>query len=127
MTIKKSDKTFRELTGRTINNNSFARMFNILIDHDRYTKFMNIFRCYAFEEDVENDVAFFDSYEVGYDEWWDNIAVKYYGSPYLWWVIPAFNSVVNPFESLDPGTNIKILKSSYIYILLRDLDTIAGM
>lgn len=127
MTIKKSDKTFRELTNHKLNDHSFGRMFNVLIDHDRVTKFMNIFRSYTYNEDLYNDVAYYDTYEVGQDEWWDNISVKYYGSPYLWWVIPSFNNITNPFESLEAGTNIKILKSSHIYSLLRDLDNIAGM
>jgi hypothetical protein len=74
-----------------------------------------------------SNVSFFDTFEVGYEEWWDNISFKYYGTPFLWWVIPAFNNIINPFEGLTPGTNLKILKSDYIYSLLRDLDTIAGM
>jgi len=126
MTITKSDKTFRELTGHQIDEQSFTRMFNILVDHDRYTKFMNIFHSYTFNERITIDVAFFDTYEVGHEEWWDNISVKFYGTPLLWWVIPAFNDIVNPFEGLEPGMNLKILKSAYIYSLLRDLDTIAG-
>jgi len=126
MTITKSDKTFRELTGHQLKEQSFGRMFNILVDHDRYTKFMNIFRSYTFNELTTIDVAFFDTYEVGNEEWWDNISVKYYKTPHLWWTIPAFNNILNPFEGLEPGTNLKILKASYIYSLLRDLDTISG-
>lgn len=125
MTITKSDKTFRQLTGHRIDEQSFGRMFNILVDHDRYTKFMNIFRSYKFNEDTQINVAFFDAYEVGHEEWWDNISVKFYGTPYLWWVIPAFNNITNPFEALEPGDNLKILKEPYIFSLLRDLDNIA--
>jgi len=126
MTITKADKTFRELTGHQLEEQSFTRMFNILVDHDRYTKFMNIFHSYTFNENITVDVAFFDTYEVGHEEWWDNISVKFYGTPLLWWVIPAFNNIVNPFEGLEPGINLKILKAPYIYSLLRDLDTISG-
>jgi hypothetical protein len=127
MTIKTSDKTFRQLTRHTMSGSSFIRMFNILIDHDRHTKFMNIFRSYKFNEDLSVNVTFYDTYEVGHEEWWDNISVKYYGTPSFWWVIPAFNDIVNPFETLEPGTNLKILKSKYIYSLMRDLDSIASM
>jgi hypothetical protein len=127
MAITRSSKTFRELTGHRINEQSFGRMFNVLVDHDRYTRFMNIFRSYMFNSDTQEDVSYYDTYEVGQEEWWDNISVKFYGTPYLWWIIPAFNNIVNPFEGLEAGTNLKILKDSYIYILLRDLDTIAGM
>jgi hypothetical protein len=127
MAITRSSKTFRELTGHRINEQSFGRMFNVLVDHDRYTRFMNIFRSYMFNSDTQEDVSYYDTYEVGQEEWWDNISVKFYGTPYLWWIIPTFNNIVNPFEGLEAGTNLKILKDSYIYILLRDLDTIAGM
>jgi hypothetical protein len=126
MTITKSDQTFRELSGHQIEESSFTRMFNILVDHDRYTKFLNIFHSYTFNENLSVDVAFYNTHEVGHEEWWDNISVKYYGTPLLWWVIPAFNNITNPFEGLETGTNLKILKASYIYSLLRDLDTISG-
>jgi len=126
MTITKSSKTFSELTNHSFDEHSFSRMFNILVDHDRYTKFLNIFHSYTFNTDLEVDVAFFNTHEVAHEEWWDNISVQYYGTPLLWWVIPAFNNITNPFEGLEPGTNLKILKSSYIYSLLRDLDTISG-
>jgi len=125
MTITKADKTFRELTGHVIDDRSISRMFNILVDHDRHTKFMNIFHSYTFNKKLPNDVSYYDTYEVGNDEWWDNISVKYYGTPFLWWVIPAFNNIVNPFEGLTAGTNLKILKPSYILSLLRDLDNIS--
>ncbi len=102
-------------------------MFNILVDHDRITRFMNIFKSYTFNSKVIDDPVFYNIYEVGYEEWFDNIAVKFYGTPDLWWVIAAYNKYENPFEDLTPGTNIKILKSNYIATLLRDLDTIQNV
>ena len=126
MTITRENKTFRKLTGHHLDDQSFVRMFNILVDHDRTTRFMNIFKSYTFNSKIETDVAFYDTHEVGENEWWDNISVKYYGSPYFWWVIASFNGIVNPFEGPVSGTNLKILKASYIYSLLRDLDTISA-
>jgi hypothetical protein len=125
MTITKSDKTFRELTSHNLDDRSYARMFDILVDHDRYTRFMNIFHSYTFNEDLSSGISYFDTYEVGNDEWWDNISVKYYRTPLLWWVIPAFNKIVNPFEGLTAGENLKVLKPAYILSLLRDLDNLS--
>ena len=127
MTITKSNKSFRSITGNEIGDNSYLRMFNIMVDHNRITKFLNIFKSYEFNSDITEDVAFFDSYEVGHDEWFDNISQKYYGTPNFWWVIAAFNNILNPFESLSPGDNIKILYPSYLYTLMRDLDVIEEM
>jgi hypothetical protein len=98
MTITTTDKTFKELTGHKLKEQSFSRMFNILTDHDRYTKFMNIFHSYTFNKNIILDVAFYNTHEVGHEEWWDNLSVTYYGTPLLWWVIPAYNNVINPFE-----------------------------
>ena len=124
MTITQEDKSFSEVTGNEIGDNSYIRMFDILVDHDRTTKFLNIFKNYTFNSKITEDVAYFDSYEVGHDEWFDNISTKYYGTPNFWWVIAAFNDILNPFEALSPGDNIKVLHASYLYTLMRDLDAI---
>jgi len=127
MAITKSSSTFRGITNHTIEDQSFLKTFNVLLDHDRITHFMNIFKSYEFNKTITSDVSFYYTYEVEDEEWWDNISVKYYNTPLLWWVVAAFNNVVNPFEAPISGSNIKILKSKYIYSLLRDLDIIAGM
>jgi hypothetical protein len=125
MTISTSDKNFFEATGRNLNEYSQMRLFNVLMDHDRITRFMNVFRAFKYNSDILKDVSFYSTYEVGDNEWWDNIAYKHYGTPYLWWVLPSFNNIVNPFESLEPGTNIKILRSNYIYGLIRDMENLS--
>jgi hypothetical protein len=126
MTITKESKTFRTLTGHTLKDQSFSRMFNILVDHDRTTRFMNIFKSYTFNSDLDYAVSFYTTHEVGDNEWWDNISQRYYRTPYFWWVVASFNGVINPFEGPISGTNLKILKPAYIYSLLRDLDSISA-
>ena len=125
MTITTSDKTFRDLTGNVIDDQSFLRTFTILVDDDRITNFLDIFRSYNFNEATTEDVAFYYWHEVGHEEWWDNISNQYYGTPLLWWVVASFNDIVNPFEYLKPGDGVKVLKTQYIYSLLRDLDTVS--
>ena len=125
MTITTSDKTFRDLTGNVIDDQSFLRTFTILVDDDRITNFLDIFRSYNFNEATTEDVTFYYWHEVGHEEWWDNISNQYYGTPLLWWVVASFNDIVNPFEALRPGNSVKVLKTTYIYSLLRDLDTIS--
>ena len=126
MTITHSTKTFKSLTGTNIGPNSQMRLFNVLVDNDRSTRFMNVFRAFIYNNQVQKDVAFFITYPVGQEEWWDNISYKFYQTPFLWWAVASFNNVVNPFEELTPGTNLKILKPRYIYSLLRDMETLSG-
>jgi len=124
--IKKATKSFKKLTGNSLRDQSLIRMFNILVDHDRTTHFMNIFRSYYFNEELNTDVSFYLTHEVSNEDWWDNMAVKYYGTPYLWWVIPGLNNIPNPFEGLEEGSNLKVMKNSYIYTLMRDMDILAA-
>lgn len=120
-----TEKSFSELTGIEKGNYSFIRLFNILLDEDRETKFLNIFRSYIANEDVYSNVAFFQSYEVANGEYWDNVSFNLYSTPYLWWVIALLNNITNPFEELDEGDQLIVLKEDYIYTLLGDLEKIA--
>lgn len=119
------EETFFELTGVEKNTFSFLRLFNILLDNDRETKFMNIFRSYIANEDIFSDIALFETYEVANGEYWDNISFNLYSTPYLWWVIALLNNTVNPFEELEGGLQLNVLRDDYIYTLTSDLEKIA--
>lgn len=123
---KPIDKTFYEETGRRLRNTSQLKLFNMLKDAEG-NKFMNIFRSFVLNEEILSDAVFFDTYEVTNEDWWENISYKYYGTPYLWWIVAIVNDIVNPFEELVEGTNIKILRKQYIYVLLTDIEEIAGL
>ena len=126
VTTKVTD-TFFQLTGNQISNTSYMRLFNILLDTDRETKFMNIFKSVKINEDAQTDILAYDTYEVSEDEFWDNISYTVYGTPFLWWVIALMNNVTNPFEELVAGTNIKILKPQNLQILFTDMDRISEL
>lgn len=120
-----TDKSFFELTGVEKSSFSFLRLFNILLDNDRDTKFINIFRSYLANEDIFSDISFFETYEVSNGEYWDNVSHNLYDTPYLWWVIALLNNVSNPFEELEDGDILNVLKDDYIFQLTRDLEKIA--
>lgn len=44
----------------------------------------------------------------------DNLALKYYNNPTLYWIICSFNNINNPFKQLTPGQQIKIPSISNI-------------
>lgn len=127
MAVEKTNTSYFEETGIKLSNTSQLKLFPIFLDNDRETKFLNLFRSYKLNEDVQTDVVFFGSYEVSNDEFWDDIAYKLYGIPQLWWVIALINNVVNPFEELSDGDNIKILKEDYIYNLVKDLEELSDL
>lgn len=120
-----TDKSFFELTGQYKNTYSFLRLFNILLDDDRETQFMNIFRSYILNDEVFTETQFYDTYEVSNGEFWDNISWNLYQTPYLWWIIAILNNTVNPFEEIEDGTLLKVLRSDFIYSLTKDLEKIA--
>lgn len=121
-----TEKSYSELTGTEKNSFSFLRLFNILEDSDT-TLFLNIFRSYIVDEDILSDVSFFQTYEVSNGENWDNISYNIYGTPFLWWAIAIVNPglIVNPFEDLDSGQILNVLREDYVYQLSSDLEKIA--
>ena len=127
MAVEKTGSSYFEETEIRLSNTSQLKLFPIFLDNDRETKFLNLFRSYKLNEDVQTDVVFFGSYEVSNDEFWDDIAYKLYGIPQLWWVIALINNVVNPFEELSDGDNIRILKEEYIYNLIKDLEELSDL
>jgi hypothetical protein len=120
-----TEKKFDELTGQPKNKFSFLRLFNTLLDEDRETTFLNIFRSYVIAEDSLRDISYFETYEVSNGEYWDNVAHNLYRSPFLWWVIALLNNITNPFEELIDGQQLNVLRDDYVYQLISDLEKIA--
>jgi len=119
------DESFSELTGVEKNTFSFLRLFNVLLDNDRETKFLNIFRSYLSNDSIFSDISFFETYEVSNGEYWDNVSYNLYGTSYLWWVIALLNNISNPFEELEDGQLLNVLREDYVYQLTSDLEKIA--
>jgi len=115
---------FYTVTGIRLSSSSFLNLFNILMDDDN-NKFMNIFRSYILRTDITQDTVYYYTYNTEPDDWWDNISTKFYETPYLWWIICLMNNVMNPFEELEEGTELKILKDTYIYQLLNEIREIS--
>lgn len=124
--LKKSTKSFIELTNIKLPITSRLRMFNILESPDG-DKEMNIFRSYTLHDDVKNNDNYFIMVLIEEEDWLDNIAAKYYDSPYLWWVVALANDMNNPFEDLKVGQKLKILKPEFLYILFTDVERISEL
>lgn len=99
---------------------SFLRVFNVLVDEDGQP-FVNIFRTATLDDTAKVNPFLYITVTSNQEEFWDNMAFKYYENPNIWWTIALANDVVNPFEELDGGESVKIIKGSYIYNLFSDI------
>ncbi len=114
MALKKiTEKSFKDITKHTLEETSYLNLFNILRDSDN-NYFLNIFRSYKINEDLLLDILYYITYEIQDTDWFDSIAYKYYNEPKLWWLTLITNNIMNPFEEMEPGKNIKILRSTLI-------------
>lgn len=123
--IEKATRNFYQITGHYLSNSSEMNLFPVMQDGSEY--FLNLFRCYIINNQVQNNILYYLSHEVSDSDWLDTISNTYYGTPTLWWIVALVNSMENPFEDLEPGTNLKILKSDYIYQVLREIGMIASL
>jgi len=121
--LEKSDKSFYELTDVRLANLSQLKLFSILNDTTTNEKIMNIFESYNIGDVVYN-TSYYELYDVENDDWFEDISYKYYGTINLWWLIAMFNNVINPFEYLEPGLQIKILKPIHIYQVIKEIKNI---
>lgn len=111
---------------RTLDNTSFLNIFPALEDEDR-TQFLNVFRSYVVSNDIKNQDMLFQYYQVELNDWLDLISNKFYQTPYLWWVVAIFNDILNPFEDLEEGMILKVLRYDYVYLIFDDIVRISSL
>ena len=124
MAIVTEDKTFMALTGQRLPTTSRLRMFPILREWND-ENFINIFRSYIVNERITSKDDYWIDYVVEPDDWWDSISSKHYETPTLWWCICIVNGINNPFEELEEGLIIKVIKNEYLYVIFNDLNRLS--
>ena len=117
---------FTEVTGDDLSNVSQLKLFNILRDENDIL-LQNIWRSYSLNEAITEETIFYNTYEMQDDDWWDNASYQHYGTPNLWWVLCIMNNVENPFEEINPGQDVKILRNTYIYQLIKEMEIISEL
>ena len=122
MSIKKLTDFDRDLP---ISSN--LRLYPVVQDTYDKTIFLNVFRSYSVAEEVYNNESIFDYYTVQDDDWLDNISNFHYRTPFLWWVVALFNGITNPYEELEEGKVLRILKYSQIYTIFDDITEIESL
>ena len=126
MTIQKEDKSFKELTGERLLTSSRLNLYDILIDKPSNIYFNNIFKSIEMSDITKNN-NYFDLYITEMDDWWDNISNKFYGTSSLWYLICVMNNIINPYEEINDGQQVKVLKKEYLYVVFKDIKRISRL
>ena len=113
--------------GKTIYASSQLTMFNVLKDFESNSKLLNIWKTFSIRENVTESIIYYDSYTVQATDWWDSISYYVYGECNYWWVIALVNGIINPFEELYPGMQLKILKKKYMYQLIKEIRVLSTL
>jgi len=97
----------------------------------RYENFLNIYddngyKFYNLLKSINifpaNNSEVEESYNVQYHDTWHNISYKYYNTMDLWWLVCEYNQIKNPVVMPEAGTQIKILKASYVFPIISELN-----
>ncbi len=122
MSIKQLENFERDLPV-----SSSLRLYPVVQDTSTKLVFLNIFRSYKITEEAYNNESLFDYYTVQDDDWLDGISNFHYNTPYLWWVVAVFNGISNPYENLEEGQVLRVLKYGNLYAIFDDLTEIESL
>jgi hypothetical protein len=96
----------------------YENFLNIYTDLDQ-TKFYNLLR--SINILPANNSSVEDSYVLKSGDTWLSISYNYYKTIDLWWLVCDYNQIINPTKMPPTGTNIKLLKSSYVWTIIQNL------
>lgn len=122
--IIETDKDYKEIRGNRLNNFSQLQKFNILREDNEYL--FNIFRNYTISDSVKNNIDYVTMHYVDHNDWWENISYSYYENENLWWIVAMTNDVVNPFEELEEGEQIKVIDERWLYYIVKEVKALSG-
>jgi nucleoid-associated protein YgaU len=97
----------------------YENFFNIYEDSSNNFKYYNILRSINLIPSTGTDAE--ESYTVKYNDTWLLISYKYYNTMDLWWLVCAYNQIKNPTKMPEPGTLIKLLKPSFVGMVIEEL------
>ena len=105
---------------------SFVNFFkNIVYDDTKISNYsLDVWDAYVISPFFKNEIAYFLTHIIRAGESWVSLSTKYYKNDRLWWVIPLFNDIENPFLIFDKDLynneiqELKILKPQYIEQLM---------
>lgn len=128
MSTIRSERLYDELTKMELENASLLNLFPVMYDEDNKIYFMNIFRNYKMNTDInQNFLNMYQTLEIEDIDWFENISFDMYENTKLWWIIPLANNIVNPFEEIEPGQRMNVMRKEHVYQLLKEIKNIASL
>lgn len=117
--VIKVDKTYSQLTGESFTETTQLSQFQILQILQNKEYYYNIWRNLILTEEQKSEMTIYEIYVVKENDFWENISWEIYKTVYYWWVIAFFNDIINPFESLYVGQQLRILNIAYVPAFLK--------
>ena len=108
-----------EKTSIQLHNYDMANIFTVYDDDG--ILILNMNNTITLEDDIDKTLYTEHLYNLSDD--WYSLSNKYYGNSRLWWLILVANKIANPFEDIQPGTKLKILKGSVVGEILSQINT----
>tara|TARA_R110002110_G_scaffold327110_1_gene538899 strand:- start:13 stop:390 length:378 start_codon:yes stop_codon:yes gene_type:complete len=96
----------------------YENIFKIYTKDKKY--FYNILRKISISADA-NDMAY-DTVKIQTDITWILLSYRVYKSIHLWWLIAIANNVFNPMEHIPGGTTLRIIKPTYVRLMLEEIN-----
>lgn len=111
---------------RNVPATSFMNLFKEIVYDEEQTPnpSLDIWDAYVVNPFNKNEMRFFYLHKVETGQTWVKLARKYYEDERLWWIIPLFNDIEDPFISLDQEIEssgiieLQILRPEYAQQLL---------
>lgn len=97
----------------------YENFFNVYTDSNDF-KFYNLLRSINLFPANNSEVE--DDYYIKFNDTWHLISYNYYNTMDLWWLVCAYNEIQNPVKMPEPGTQIKLLKASYVSDVISELN-----
>lgn len=98
-----------------ITSENYENIFNVYTDENNFY-YYDLLKKVDFPVDLDSEV--YDYYQVTGTETYPNLSFKFYKNVTLWWIICAANNIDNPVAQPTAGMVLKIIKPSYVKLIL---------
>lgn len=105
---------------------SFMNLFkNIVYDKSQNpNEMLDIWDAYVISPFYKDQLRYFQLHKISSGDSWVSLSKQYYNDERLWWIIPLFNDIEDPFIVMDEDLftenveQVKVLQSQYVNQLL---------
>jgi hypothetical protein len=105
---------------------SFMNLFKNIIYNksENPNPMLDIWDAYVISPFLKDQLRYFQLHKIRSGDTWVSLSRQYYGDERLWWLIPLFNDIEDPFIVMDEDLfkndvqQVKVLQSQYLNQLL---------